>query len=409
MPVDDGSVRALVVQLARLGDLVQSLPAIAALRAQLHIGTMDLLCAVPISPLGACMLGIDHVLPWDAQRWQTWAKRWPHDRRTIIDEIEAYLKTVLITPYDLAFNLNQHARAILTSALFCERVVGPGECGPLSEALPPWAVYLRDVVKNRRDNRVHLADVFCGLCGVMPTGHAPQLRLPETELPSNMVSIGLNGGLWVAVVVGAGDIERALPVSVWRDWVRSFLSESPAGHIVLIGSHTDQERAQAIQQGLSSLNLARVWDCTGQTSLIQTAVLLARCGWVVGSDTGPLHLGCAVGARAMGFYFARARVHETGPYGDGHWTWQAHTPNHQDCHADVNRIIRWPIEESIRLVVEGISTECEGWTLWKSCLDQWGAYFLTQAGASDGRESREDVWRRVHRPRPIKVNAHEYV
>ena len=43
---------------------------------------------------------------------------------------------------------------------------------------------------------------------------------------------------------------------------------------------------------------------------------------MIGSDTGPLHLGVACGARAIGWYFSRARVHETGPYGVGHYVWQ---------------------------------------------------------------------------------------
>ena len=54
----------------------------------------------------------------------------------------------------------------------------------------------------------------------------------------------------------------------------------------------------------------------------QLAHVFNRCQWVIGSDTGPLHLGVACGARAIGWYFSRARVHETGPYGVGHYVWQ---------------------------------------------------------------------------------------
>ena len=63
----------------------------------------------------------------------------------------------------------------------------------------------------------------------------------------------------------------------------------------------------------------RLWDATGRTTLSQLATTLKRCDWAVGADTGPLHLAAAVGTSAMGFYFSRARVHETGPYGQGHW------------------------------------------------------------------------------------------
>jgi heptosyltransferase-1 len=148
--------------------------------------------------------------------------------------------------------------------------------------------------------------------------------------------------------------------------------------------------------------------------LMQTATLLSRCQWVIGSDTGPLHLGTAVGARAMGVYFARARVHETGPYGQGHWTWQARPSTGQEGEEeatgiDVKTIDRWPIDESVRLIVDGQSERCDGWTLWRSHMDHWGAYHVAEGALPDSGERREDVWRRIHRPMPAKAQSHEYV
>jgi hypothetical protein len=169
---------------------------------------------------------------------------------------------------------------------------------------------------------------------------------------------------------------------------------------------------RAIQDDLSPLCLGRVWDTTGRTTLIQTAAILSRCHWVLGSDTGPLHMGTAVGARAMGFYFARARVHETGPYGEGHWVWQAQLPAGQDVQGEsrmesmgVEHINRWPIAESVRLILEGRCGDAPGWTLWESALDRWGACYLHN-GVASMDAAREEVWRRLHRPRH---EAHEYV
>ena len=77
----------------------------------------------------------------------------------------------------------------------------------------------------------------------------------------------------------------------------------------------------------------------GARPLPQLATLLKRCHWAVGADTGPLHLATAVGTQAMGFYFSRARVHETGPYGQGHWVWQA----------DRALPETWPIRASVNI------------------------------------------------------------
>ncbi|WP_447983444.1 glycosyltransferase family 9 protein [Nitrospira sp. Nam74] len=416
MTAEDRPNRALVVQLARLGDLVQSLPAITALRRRRPSAEMDLLCAASLAAIGSCVPGIARVLPWEVERWRAWADGWSTAQQATLTDIEAYLKMIMSKPYGKAFNLNQHSRAILAASLFGERVVGPGEQGPLSTELPPWADYLRGVARAREHNRVHLADMFCGMCGVTPPGEAPKLEIPAIDLPEDLASVGESDGPWIAIVVGAGDAARCIPPVVWRDWIRVFLAASPAGQVVLIGSGVDRERANAIQDGLSSLHLGRVWDSSGRTTIVQTAAILARCQWVVGSDTGPLHVGTAVGARAMGFYFARARVHETGPYGQGHWTWQAEPPIESEIRSKayaqeirVEEIHQWPIAQSIQLILNEPLKACEGWTLWSSRLDEWGVRHVAEGNATDFGERREDVWRRLHRPMPSKAHSHEYV
>jgi ADP-heptose:LPS heptosyltransferase len=411
---DDIARRGLVIQLARLGDLIQSLPAIAALNAEAAVAALDLLCPAPFTSIGSCVPGVERILAWEVERWRMWADQWSSAREETLTEIEAYLQLVIPKPYAAAFNLNQHSRSMLAATLLSRHVMGPGERGPLAQDLPPWAEYLRGVVRARDRNRVHLADVFCGLCGVMPPGTAPHLRIPPTTLPDDLSSIGTTEGPWVAVIVGAGDVARCVPPMVWREWIRVFLDASRDGRVVLIGSEAECERSRGIQDGLSSLSLGRVWDATGRTTLIQTAALLGRCQWVIGSDTGPLHLGTAVGARAMGLYFARARVHETGPYGQGHWTWQARPSTVQEGEegaigVDVKTIDRWPINESVRLIVDGQPERCNGWTLWRSHMDRWGAYHVAKGALPDSGERREDVWRRIHRPLPAKAQSHEYV
>jgi ADP-heptose:LPS heptosyltransferase len=412
MRVDDAMPRPLIIQLARVGDLVQSMPAMTALSAHGRATSMDLLCPAALASIGSCIPVVERVLPWEVERWRLWGDRWESAPKDTLRDIETYLQKAALKPYGVAYNLNQHNASMLAASLFGRRVVGPGDSGPLATALPPWADYLRGVVRDRARNRVHLADVFCGLCGVMPSGTAPRLSLPPMDVPDDLASVGEGEGPWIAVVVGAGDVVRRVPPAVWCEWIKAFLAASSSGHIVLVGSRGERELGRAIQDDLSPLCLGRVWDTTGRTTLIQTAAILSRCHWVLGSDTGPLHMGTAVGARAMGFYFARARVHETGPYGEGHWVWQAQLPAGQDVQGEsrmesmgVEHINRWPIAESVRLILEGRCGDAPGWTLWESALDRWGACYLHN-GVASMDAAREEVWRRLHRPRH---EAHEYV
>ncbi|MEW6248548.1 MAG: glycosyltransferase family 9 protein [Nitrospirota bacterium] len=404
--------RALVIQLARLGDIVQSAPAILALKAQDRDRLVDVLCPAPLATLAACLPGVSTVVPWDGMRWRALA------RRSSLDEAEATFRELVPELYQTVFNLNNHPLAIYAAHLLGTRVVGPGEAGPLSETLLPWAAYLRQVAQEPGANRVHLADAWCGFCGVKPTGLAPRLEAFPVELDSDLRRFTQSDRLRIAVVVGAGDQTRVIPPSMWAQWITVLAKACTNWTVVLIGGAGEHEAALAIHEALSPLVGGQVWDATGRTTLRQLAGLLACCQWVVGADTGPLHLGTAVGARAMGFYLGRARVHETGPYGIGHWVWQADPSGRFDLHSSKceddgfgehmgwpmttlglrtsNLEGTWPVEESIELLLTGsCSSVPEGWSLWQSHLDRWGVYYTVAGAAAEPDLSREDVWRRL--------------
>lgn len=380
------SLRTLVIQLARLGDLVQTLPVLDALRSRRPDMRVDLLCAAPLADLVRERFPVNSVLPWDGSRCRAWADEWGRDPRGTVQRLQQYIEGLSAERYDEACNLNQHERAILAAHLLAARVTGAGATGPLSAELDPWADYLRLVAGQRGHNRIHLADAFCGLCRVKPRGRGLSLMNGSAELPRDLQDIGRDEADWAAIVVGAGEPERCVPPPVWTAWIAAFLSAHSRGKVMLIGSAGEREAAHAIQSALPSMLLGRLWDATGRTDLCQLAAILSRSTWVIGADTGPLHLGSAVGARAIGIYFARARVHETGPYGDGHWVFQ---------HQDQTTPTEWPIRPSLDLVLNGRATAEGKWEVWTSHVDAWGAYFVEPGGSDLGASQREVVWRQL--------------
>jgi ADP-heptose:LPS heptosyltransferase len=373
--------RALVIQLARLGDLLQSLPVMTQLRARHPETTFDLLCPSHLVEVGHLLPGIEKVIEWDGAAWQQRAMAAQQDLRAEhLEEIEITLMKLVPAQYDCAYVLNQHRRALVAGSLLAREVKGPVVQGPLGEALTPWAAYMRDVAQRRLGQHVHLSDAFCGLCGVFPPGYVVTLDPPVVRLPDDLEPIGKQGAPWIALIVGAGEAERCVPTEVWRRWITSFLAATPQGRVVLIG--TERERAAEIQAPLPSSALGRIWDTTGRTSLSQLAAILARCHRVVGSDTGPLHLAAALGRPVIGWYFARARVHETGPYGVHHLVWQI----------DEMRGDTWPVDETVAAVLEQGHQAPEGWSVWMSHCDTWGAYYAPVGHAAIPPREREALW-----------------
>ncbi len=388
--------RALIIQLARLGDLVQSLPVIASLAARYPHRSFDLLCPAPLANLARLFPRVGQVLEWNGPRWHAWAKSFVGEfQASRLREVEQYLTDLTAEPYEMAYVLNQHPRAFLAGALLASEVQGPHLRGPLDEELSPWASYLRRVAQVRGSNRIHLSDAFCGLCGVTPLPVPPFLMPPSNDLPADLAAVGISAGQWIAVVVGAGDADRSIPVAVWIEWISLLLAHESSCSVVLVGASRDQTVAHAIQEGLSPLMAGRLWDAVGRTTLPQLATLLKRCHWAVGADTGPLHLATAVGTHAMGLYFSRARVHETGPYGQGHWVWQA------------DRAVpeTWPIQASVNLIREPATVSQQepvaGWSLWQSHYDEWGAIFRAVGEGDSQEDQRAAIWRQLSEQRML--------
>ncbi|MCP9470686.1 MAG: glycosyltransferase family 9 protein [Nitrospira sp.] len=387
--------RTLVVQLARLGDLIQTIPAITALKMADQTRELDLLCPSALAPIGRLIPGVDRVLEWDGAVW----RRWADDASagvlpTHLEQAEKQLEALATHRYGTAYVLNQHCRALLAGSLLADEVKGPLLDGPLGTTMAPWASYVRDVAHTGRGCRVHLADAFCGLCGVLPPGRPPVLKKSSCRLPPTLDQIGRRGEPWIGLLVGAGAAERLVPTEIWKTWVVRFLESAPAGRIVLLGE--ERERGRRIQDLLPSSLLGRIWDITGRTSLLELVSVLGRCHAVIGSDTGPLHLAAAVGVKVFGWYFARARVHETGPYGPGHLVWQAVEEMEADKAERSNvRPARWPIEASIAAMLEGEMKKTAGWSVWMSRYDRWGAYYTEVSGRFGPPSERERLWREL--------------
>ena len=393
--------RTLLIQLARLGDLIQSLPVISALHTRYPHQTIDLLCAEPLVPLGQLFLDIQRVYSWKGESWHRLSTLSSSAEKLPIQAALEYLDDCAYPEYSLAYNLNNHPRSILASHLLGAQVIGAGEKGPLSPSLPPWVEYLRHVALDRGQNRIHLADAFCGICGVMPPDSIPNLESNGTVLPRDLECLVKDVSvIQIGIVLGAGDSDRRVPTSVWEEFIQCCTENISNCRLLLIGGSGEREASLVLEQSLPDHMRNQVINCCGRTNLPQLVSLLNHCQWVVGSDTGPLHLGVMCGARAIGWYFSRARVHETGPYGEGHWAWQAEgypggSEMTQDDNSGINPT-QWPVKESVDLMVQGhCQTISERWSLWNSHRDHLGVFYSEKNSPAISSERRERVWRQL--------------
>ena len=134
--------QALILQLARLGDAIQSLPVITSLHTHFPEQQLDLLCAAPLVPLGHLFPGIHGVYPGEGEKWHSFSAMSNPDGEQQLEAAGRYLTDLAFPDYSLAYNLNNHPRSILASHMFSERVIGAGYQGPLNPSCPPLSAVL---------------------------------------------------------------------------------------------------------------------------------------------------------------------------------------------------------------------------------------------------------------------------
>ncbi len=116
----------------------------------------------------------------------------------------------------------------------------------------------------------------------------------------------------VGLCVGASTPNKLWPVEHFAR-----LAEILQGELGLLTVAMGSGAEIPIAQQLGELTEVPVISAAGQTTIKQLAALIQRCSVLVAPDTGPLHIGVAVGTPVVGLYGA-TDPQQTGPLGDEH-------------------------------------------------------------------------------------------
>ncbi len=93
--------------------------------------------------------------------------------------------------------------------------------------------------------------------------------------------------------------EKRWPVFRWQNFIRSFLKKHPNVTYILLGGEKEQEIGNEI---IMSLPKDRINNLTGKTSLIQLIQILETSDFVIGNDSGGMHLSNFLGIPTVGLF-----------------------------------------------------------------------------------------------------------
>ena len=308
--------KILVIQLSRMGDLVQTLPLLKRLKQEKADCEISLMCVREFSKVIGNSRLTDRLIHLPLGDVKEALKPDDQVNLSCIDSILEIPE--LKEEYDFVINLTHTSG----SGHICERVNAKKKAGRINankgevRLSGDWAKYLFASSQNRTQNLFNLVDVYVGMGGVP---HRPVWDYIKVATYDHDKAYGLlktNGyeekGRLIAFQMGANKLHRTWPAENFA-LLGGQLAQHDDVEIVLLGSEKERETGEQF------LRVAGfpVIDLIGKTGLADLPAIIKQCDLLVSNDTGPIHIAAAVKTRVLRLYFSTACFSETAPYGEG--------------------------------------------------------------------------------------------
>jgi 3-deoxy-D-manno-octulosonic-acid transferase/heptosyltransferase-1 len=311
-------LKILMVKLSALGDVIHTLPALTALRRQMPGAQITWLVEEAASDLVVGHAALDRVLVWPRRQWTRQARtgRWLELSRGIRD----FLNELRDTRYDLVIDFQGLAKTALWVTV--ARGVRKAGYGPgMRHAELSW------LALNHRvrvvDPNIHAIDRNLNLIEALGV---PRLSISYDVPIAAEAEVEADRLLETAGIVPGTSFVAINPMTRWptKNWTPTqfaTVARALRDHgltPLFTGAAGDRAAIDAIADAHGGA-LPRV---DGRTRLPVLAAMYRRARVVLSTDTGPMHLAVAVGARVVAL-FGPTAPGSTGPYGRTHIVLQA--------------------------------------------------------------------------------------
>ncbi len=318
--------RILIVNLTRLGDLLQTSPTVAALRARHPDARIVFLAEKNFAEACRGVPGLDRIISWDLDTLGERVLEGGHALLEAYRRVDDLVREVRDEGFDLALNFSSSRMSAVLMGLFqIPDVRGWTMTADGYRVIRgAWSQLFAATCLNRHTATFNLVDYYRWMAG---GGWGPERLLYEVEEEGRrraralLSEAGLDGERpLVALQTGASRESRQWPAESFAELARRLVA---AGfRIAIVGGGADRERAAALVEaagpGVASL--------CGRTDLQTLGALLERTRVLVTGDTGPMHMAAAVGTPVVALFFGPALPFDTGPYGRDHLLLHASVP-----------------------------------------------------------------------------------
>ena len=300
-------MKILVIQLARLGDIFMTWPALRALRRQYPNAEIHFLTRPRFEGAVEGLAEIDRHITMSTSNILEPLVKAEADITKSAQRLDQFVGTLKKEKYDWIINFTfSPFSSYLTHSLtdLKTRVSGYSRHADGFLNLPDEvSAYFYAQVGNYKWNRVHLTDLFASMVGVdfvESDWKAPEIETKKNELPDN----------YVVMHIGASETHKSIPEEKWIRMLTYFLERKPQMPVVLIGADSERHTAEAIREKISS---KQIIDLVGHTDVADLFPIIQDAVMLVGCDSAPIHIASLTDTATLNISVGNVNFWETGP------------------------------------------------------------------------------------------------
>ena len=368
----------LVIQLARLGDLLQAKRLIGSLLAE------------PGAKADVHLL-VDHSLKEFAEliypqvQVQGITAHKKKDRLSsvhLLKEVQRVMGDLGKISFDRIINLNYSGLNYALAARFdSQKVFGyRWQNGQFLKG--KWPEFAFRWSKRRRQSGLNLMDFWAA--------YAPYILEPEAVNP---LPESKGGG--VGLVLSGRHSRRSIPPEFLAAYAQAALQGVGHGPLFLLGTEAEKPLAREFRKSLKPQVRDVLQDMVGKTSLSDLMEIVSGLDLLLSPDTGTMHLAAHLGTPVQAFFLSSAWCFETGVYGQGHRIWQAVCPcvpclEGRKCAEEMSCLQPFGHKAILQFLAQGRAKQLpEDLLLLESDFDQIGVVYRPRQGIEPCQEERK--------------------
>ena len=289
--------RILLVRLSALGDVVNTLPAVSAVREAYPSARLGFIVEDRCRDVVAGHPALDRVYVYPRRRWQSdFFRFWRWGR--LVSEVAAFFRQIRAERYDVALDFQGNFKGALHAWLSGspERIgFARGHCNELN-----W-LFSTLRVRPTTEYRVEKFLSLLAPLGIKPA--RPHYVLPRSEESRSrarrfLSELGWEEGDYIVLHPGTSEFGKIKRWPVDRFGALAHRLRKEGHRVLVVWGPGERGMADAIAEaGGPGVRVAME-----TRSILDLAELIAGARVFVGADSGPLHIASAVGVRSVALF-----------------------------------------------------------------------------------------------------------